>query len=48
MRFFANRFNNVRPEAVENIATIEHLRPRRLGGSDESSNLLLVHKKCNR
>ena len=29
------------------FATIEHLVPRRDGGSNKESNIVLVHKKCN-
>ncbi len=33
---------------LEEMATIEHLQPRKKSGSDEDSNLELVHKRCNR
>ena len=36
------------PDEVEEMATIEHLKQKKDGGSDEPSNLKLVHKKCNR
>ncbi len=32
----------------EEIASIEHLTPRRRGGTDLEKNLRLVHKKCNK
>lgn len=31
----------------ENLATLEHIIPRRDGGDDEMDNLALVHKRCN-
>ncbi len=36
------------PDEVEDMATIEHLIPPRLGGSDFPDNFRLVHKRCNR
>lgn len=30
-----------------NSATIEHLKPRSEGGTNERSNLRLAHKRCN-
>lgn len=38
---------SLRPEDREDLATLEHIRPRRDGGGDEICNLKLVHKRCN-
>ena len=48
--YWCSRKMFLRPskDKVAEMATIEHLRPKSIGGTDDESNLRLVHKKCNR
>lgn len=33
---------------LEDLATIEHVIPKRCGGTDKNDNLELAHKRCNK
>lgn len=43
MRMYAKSWTR-----YEEMATIEHLQAKNVGGSNSEENLVLVHKRCNR